>query len=607
MSMELLFELGWKSALCAGLTLLLLALMARRSAAERSLLAHVGLFATLLLPLSVLVLPDWQVAAPQRAPSAIWVAETMPAPAISSEPGTAAVLSEAAHASTVETSTIAIGDVLPWAYGVPALLLVLLLMLAVMRLHLLRARSDVLVQPHWTTALAAAQRRLGFKHGTALLVSAELRSPISWGLVRPVILLDPRSAADGRQAEAIIAHELSHVARLDWAKLLMGRLASAIFWFNPLVWLLARRCHQLCEESVDDAVLRHDIRNTDYAELLISAARHDSRAILLAANGVTGSGPLTQRVERVLDQSLSRSPARLGWTLACCAGALLVSTPIAALAVVDEASSRALAAASRSVALDPQSGLAPARSELLSAARSPAEAGQAAPGVAPPSFVSVAGAGTAAAADAAQPSPRQRQSLIASGVIAEAFIEAARKGDFPTMRHMLALGVSPNSGQRGDGTPLIAAVEAGRTDVAKFLLGNGAQADVAVLGDGTALIAAARSGRRDLVELLLARGARIDKGIVGDGNPLIAAAAAGRIDIVRLLLERGADPERIVPGDENALISASRKGHEDVVRLLIDRGADVNRLVFGRTALRMARVGGNRRIEQLLIEAGARQ
>ena len=33
------------------------------------------------------------------------------------------------------------------------------------------------------SALAEAQRRMGFKHGTALLVSTELRSPISWGVL----------------------------------------------------------------------------------------------------------------------------------------------------------------------------------------------------------------------------------------------------------------------------------------------------------------------------------------------------------------------------------------------------------------------------------------
>src|SRR3546814_2814721 len=123
----------------------------------------------------------------------------------------------------------------------------------------MRGRAEVLTQGSWLSALAEAQRRMGFKHGTALLVSKELRSPISWGVLRPTIVLSPVTVDAVDEAEAIIAHELAHVARLDWAKLLGARVACAVFWFNPLVWMLARESHQLREEAADDAVLAADI------------------------------------------------------------------------------------------------------------------------------------------------------------------------------------------------------------------------------------------------------------------------------------------------------------------------------------------------------------
>src|SRR3546814_964242 len=100
---------------------------------------------------------------------------------------------------------------------------------------------------------------MGFKHGTALLVSEELRSPISWGVLRPTIVLSPHAVAAVGEAEAIIANELATVARLACATLLAARLACAPFWFNPLVWQLARESHQTHEEEADDAVLPADI------------------------------------------------------------------------------------------------------------------------------------------------------------------------------------------------------------------------------------------------------------------------------------------------------------------------------------------------------------
>src|SRR6478672_7062813 len=62
--MHVLIGIALKSLLIAGLTLGLLEVMKRRSAAERSWVAHIGLLALVLLALAPLVLPNWNVEAP---------------------------------------------------------------------------------------------------------------------------------------------------------------------------------------------------------------------------------------------------------------------------------------------------------------------------------------------------------------------------------------------------------------------------------------------------------------------------------------------------------------------------------------------------------------
>ena len=198
----------------------------------------------------------------------------------------------------------------------------------------------MLVDGHWLSALARAQRRMGFKHGTALLTSDDLASPISWGLMRPVILLNSRAVEAAGEAEAIIAHELAHVARMDWAKLLLARVATALFWFNPLVWMLAREAHQLREEAADDAVLAADIADTDYAELLVGVARHECPGLLLGAHGVAPSkSSLARRVARVLDGKSVRGPAARSFAAGVFVGAVLVAAPLAALTLTPGGSS----------------------------------------------------------------------------------------------------------------------------------------------------------------------------------------------------------------------------------------------------------------------------
>ncbi|TXK59626.1 M56 family metallopeptidase [Alkalisalibacterium limincola] len=363
MSTVVFFELAWKSVLLAGVTLLVLRALSGRSAAERSWVAHAGLAALLLLPLIVVGGPRWQVEAPQVVTRALGEAAPtfVPAPAsVRQAPGRAAVDAAPVPPAGPSQAVSPQSAVTPpkggssataaMFYLVPVLMLLGALLLAVARLFGLRRRARVVTDPKWVMAMARAQERLGFKRGAALLVSDELSSPVSWGVVQPVIALDPRSAADTRQAEAVIAHELAHLDRLDWSKLLLGRLATAVFWFNPLVWRLARECHQLREEAVDDAVLSADVRGDVYAQVLVQAARYQTHGALLAANGVApGFKGLKQRVARVLQPTLRRVPASNGFACSCAAAALLLAAPLAALAPVCTTGGAAVAGTPASV------------------------------------------------------------------------------------------------------------------------------------------------------------------------------------------------------------------------------------------------------------------
>ena len=62
--MHVLIAIALKSLLIAGVALGLLELMKRRSAAERSWVAHIGLLALVTLAFAPLVLPNWTIEAP---------------------------------------------------------------------------------------------------------------------------------------------------------------------------------------------------------------------------------------------------------------------------------------------------------------------------------------------------------------------------------------------------------------------------------------------------------------------------------------------------------------------------------------------------------------
>lgn len=326
---DMVFDIAWKSAAVAGLALALLRVARGRPASERAWIAHAGLLMAVLAPALSAFGPNWEVAAPlpPTPPSEPMRLGAFAAPV---EPIAGFQVATAAmSAPALEAAEIAV-----LVYAAVAALLLCGLIVGVARLMLLQRRAAVLREQSWLLALADAQHRLGFKHGAALLISEDVPSPVSWGFFRPTIVLSREVLKAPDQAEIIIAHELAHVVRLDWANLLLSRAATALLWFNPLIWMLAREAHQLREEAADDVVLSGDVSGPDYASLLVGVARHES-GTLLAANGVApGRDSLKRRVLRALDPKAQRGPARPLWRLAATAAALAVVAPLATLTVV---------------------------------------------------------------------------------------------------------------------------------------------------------------------------------------------------------------------------------------------------------------------------------
>ncbi len=339
--MQILIGIALKSMLVSGITLGLLQLLKRRSAAERSWIAHIGLVALIIIAVAPLALPKWNVETPRLLSQEPAAVAAIQAGEPASSTATVHISASSPTFRTPAKTSLSPTAIATALYAVPAAALLLITLLALVRLVALQQRAEVLVDGHWLSALARAQRRMGFKHGTALLTSKELPSPISWGLMRPVIVLNERAVEAASEAEAIIAHELAHVARMDWVKLLLARFATALFWFNPFVWLLAREAHQLREEAADDAVLAADIAETDYAELLVGVARHECPGMLLGAHGVAPSkSSLARRVARVLDGTSVRGPAARPFALGIFVGAVMIAAPLAALNLTPASASK---------------------------------------------------------------------------------------------------------------------------------------------------------------------------------------------------------------------------------------------------------------------------
>ncbi|HLK13385.1 MAG TPA: M56 family metallopeptidase, partial [Fimbriimonadaceae bacterium] len=80
--------------------------------------------------------------------------------------------------------------------------------------------------------------------------------PATTWIGRQVILLPTNYESwPPERVRSVVLHEAAHIARRDWFVQFFGRVACALYWPNPLVWLANRRMVDLAEQAADDLVL----------------------------------------------------------------------------------------------------------------------------------------------------------------------------------------------------------------------------------------------------------------------------------------------------------------------------------------------------------------
>lgn len=194
----------------------------------------------------------------------------------------------------------------------------------------------------WIAGLALLLGRLGVRlaalfrlthlasafRGPAVRVSGSIMTPITWGVLRAVILL-PACVLDwpAEKYTAMIRHEKAHIERQDWLWQIFAQCVTAVFWFHPLVWLAAARLRSEAEHAADDLVLADGMEASGYAQQLVEIARRVSQPSPHAAVAMVRRPlALESRIAAILDSSRVRTGAgiRERLTVVLTAACLLV-------------------------------------------------------------------------------------------------------------------------------------------------------------------------------------------------------------------------------------------------------------------------------------------
>jgi len=221
-------------------------------------------------------------------------------------------------------------EMLMWLDGIWMLGVLLLAIRATggwWQLESLRKSATGVVPAHVDQRFLNICNRLNVGRHVLLRVSDHVISPMVMGLFRATVIL-PMSAVlrlTTEELEAVLAHELGHIRRWDYACNLLQTALETVLFFHPAVWWLSRTVRDRREICCDEIAVQSCTDPVVYAQTLLRLEEqklHNSQ-LAVALNGRRGS--LLGRIEKVLGESEPMESSVTGGVRLIVASAVLLA------------------------------------------------------------------------------------------------------------------------------------------------------------------------------------------------------------------------------------------------------------------------------------------
>jgi len=480
-----------------------------------------------------------------------------------------------------------------WMMGVFVLLLRLIGQLAYVQR--LGSYATATFPKVWQGRIDELQMRMGILRPVKSLLSARVQSPLTYGWLRPVLLLPAKvfHSLEDNQIYAILAHELAHIKRNDFLVNLLQQIMATLFFYHPGVWWMSTRIQEEREHSCDDLAIQMTRHPVGYAKTLIQLEESQfyAPAVAMALKGKEKQGGtgFRQRINRLLSDSLGSGTFGEGLTTAF----ILVTVFLLAFATTGQSfdqiaktnplSQKEQEPTSQGIPVfdeDPEYDM---DFDMDADVRSPDETGGPISSVPPISI---------------RDTSKENMLYL--------FLEAIDDGNWRLVEYFLDRGVDVNGTNNRGETPLMIAAGEHQPQILRLLIERGADVNYLNADGRTALMYAAEEGAANAIRILIKNGA--DPKLHGSDRGYAAihlAASDGHVEVIREMLDKGISPDLVDHDKATPLHHAASDGHEDVIKVLLDAGASANaKDNEGRTPLHLAADDGQYGVVAMLLDNG---
>ncbi len=297
-------EVFWKSSIVLGAALCASALLRKKSADLRRLVLSTSVAAMFVAALAAPALPSWTAAAPAwfRLPAS-------PAPAALERPADPGMPGNRPELPTAQRGSAAtsLPARRPLTGSVPAIPLIWFGGTAIL---LIRFIAGLYKLRRLRTASHALSDDAVAEHRVSLLQNDTVDAPVTWGIVRPVILVPARFHELPTECRnQVLCHELAHIQGHDFLLRVLVEIARAAIWFQPLIWITRRQLREEQELACDDRVLAAGGRSSAYAKLLLDWDGGLTGRNSIIAIGMAQRNCLKRRLYALLDLDIRRDRA----------------------------------------------------------------------------------------------------------------------------------------------------------------------------------------------------------------------------------------------------------------------------------------------------------